>query len=186
MFINIKVRDFDFKVKQLLYLLEVTPDLPPPPPALIQKAEASIKYSDIVAAALIGEAGGEGYKGMQAVMNVIMNRVRGGDPFRGAVDVVLKPKQFSFFDKYNSGGEKMQDIVAKAMQHPRWAEAKELALVGMQRKLEDITDGATHYHVTRGKSKVTPYWSSPKFGGKNSEALATNTIGSHTFFKNVR
>lgn len=186
MFINTKVRQFDFKVKQLLYLLEAGPDLPPPPPAIIQKAEAPIKYSDIVAAALIGEAGGEGYKGMQAVMNVIMNRVKGGDPFRGAVNVVLQPKQFSFFNKYNEGTVKMQDIVSKAMQHPKWAEAKELALVGMKRNLQDITDGATHYHVTKGKSKVTPKWSNPQFGGKNPEALATNTIGSHTFFKNVR
>lgn len=182
MFINIKVR-FNDKIKQLLQ--EVTPDLPPPP-AIIQKTEASIKYSDIVAAALIGEAGGEGYKGMQAVMNVIMNRVKGGDPFRGAVDVVLKPKQFSFFDKYNDGSVKMNDIITKAMKHPKWAEAKELALVGMQRKLEDITDGATHYHVTSGPSKVKPYWSSPEFGGKNKEALTTNTIGRHTFFKNIR
>lgn len=182
MFINIKVR-FNDKIKQLLQ--EVTPDLPPPP-AIVQKSEASIKYSDIVAAALIGEAGGEGYKGMQAVMNVIMNRVKGGDPFRGAVDVVLKPKQFSFFDKYNDGSVKMNDIIMKAMKHPRWAEAKELALVGMQRKLEDITDGATHYHVTSGPSKVKPYWSSPEFGGKNKEALTTNTIGRHTFFKNIR
>jgi len=153
---------------------------------MVQKAEAAIKYSDIVAAALIGEAGGEGYKGMQAVMNVIMNRVKGGDPFRGAVDVVLKPKQFSFFDNYNDGSVKMQDIITKAMAHPRWAEAKELAIVGMQGKLEDLTGGATHYHVTKGPSKVKPYWSSPKFGGKNKEALATNTIGSHTFFRNIR
>jgi spore germination cell wall hydrolase CwlJ-like protein len=182
-FININVR-FDDKIKKLL--VEVTPDLPPPPPSMVQKAEASIKYSDIVAATLIGEAGGEGYKGMQAVMNVIMNRVKGGDPFRGAVNVVLKPKQFSFFDGYNAGSQKMQDIISKAMKHPRWAEAKELAFVGMRGKLEDITDGATHYHVTKGPSKATPYWSSPQFGGKNREALATNTIGSHTFFKNIR
>ena len=175
---------FDDKINQLLK--EVAPDLPPPPPAIIQKAQAPIKYSDIVAAALIGEAGGEGYKGMQAVMNVIMNRVKGGDPFRGAVDVVLKPKQFSFFDQYNDGSAKMQDIISKAMKHPRWAEAKELALVGMRGKLEDITDGATHYHVTKGPSKVKPKWSSPQFGGKNPQALATNTIGRHTFFKNIR
>jgi len=165
---------------------EIIADLPPPPPALIQKAEAPIKYSDIVAAALIGEAGGEGEKGMQAVMNVIMNRVKGGDPFRGAVNVVLKPKQFSFFNQYNDGTVKMQDIIAKAIKHPNWDKAKELALVGMRGKLQDITDGATHYHVTSGPSKVSPKWSNPKFGGKNSEASATNTIGRHTFFTNIK
>lgn len=174
-----------FNCKIIELLKEVTPDLPPPP-AIIRKAEAPIKYSDIVAAALIGEAGGEGSKGMQAVMNVIMNRVKNEDPFRGAVDVVLKPKQFSFFDKYNDGSVKMNDIITKAMKHPRWAEAKELALIGMQRKLDDITGGATHYHITSGPNKVKPYWSSPEFGGKNKEALTTNTIGRHTFFKNIR
>ena len=106
--------------------------------------------------------------------------------FDNAVDVVLKPKQFSFFDGYNAGSVKMQDIIAKAMKHANWAKAKELALVGMQGKLQDITDGATHYHVTSGPGKVKPKWSNPQFGGKNPQALATNTIGRHTFFKNIR
>jgi hypothetical protein len=119
-------------------------------------------------------------------MNVIMNRVKDGDPFRGAVNIVLKPKQFSFFNKYNDGTEKMQDIITKATKHPNWAKAKELALVGMRGKLQDITDGATHYHVTSGPSKVSPKWSNPKFGGKNPEASATNTIGHHTFFTNIK
>jgi len=179
---------FDDRVKELLNEADLPPPppIPAPPAAYIQQQKAPIHYSDIVAAALIGEAGGEGEKGMQAVMNVIMNRVKGGDPFRGAVNVVLKPKQFSFFNEYNDGKEQMQDIINKAAKHPYWAQAKELAIVGMRGKLQDLTGGATHYHVTSGPSKVSPKWSNPKFGGKNREASATNTIGRHTFFTNIK
>lgn len=179
---------FDQRVEQLIQEADLPPPnrLPPVPAAYTQQAEASLRYTDIVAAALIGEAGGEPSGAMQRVMNAIMNRVKGGDPFRGAVNEVLKPYQFSFFNKYNKGEQKMQDIVKKAQQHPRWGEAKELALVGMRGRLDDLTAGSTHYHVTSGPSKVAPYWSNPKFGGKNPDALATNTFGRHTFFKNIK
>jgi spore germination cell wall hydrolase CwlJ-like protein len=166
-------------------ILEAVSDMPPPP-AIIQKAEAPIRNVDIIAATLIGEAGGEGYRGMQAVMNVIINRSRkSNDIVRSAVQNVLKPKQFSFFNKYNAGHEEMRSIIEKAKQHLKWAQASEIALTGLSGKLEDITDGATHYHVFKGKSKVTPKWSHPSFGGKNAQAKVTNTIGAHTFLKNV-
>lgn len=174
---------FDDLVKKIL---EAVADLPPPPPAIVQKAEAPIRNVDIIAAALIGEAGGEGYKGMQAVMNVIVNRSKSSNDFvRAAVANVLKPKQFSFFNKYTSGQEDIRGIIDKAKQHPKWAQASEIALVGLSKKLEDITGGATHYHVSRGQSKVTPAWTHPSFGGKNAQAVVTNTIGAHTFLKNV-
>ena len=103
---------FDDLVKKIL---EAVADLPPPPPAIVQKAEAPIRNVDIIAAALIGEAGGEGYKGMQAVMNVIVNRSKSSNDFvRAAVANVLKPKQFSFFNKYTSGQEDIRGIIDKA------------------------------------------------------------------------
>lgn len=166
--------------------IKETVDLPPPPPPIVQKAEVKITNLDILAATLIGEAGGEGAEGMHAVMNVIMNRVKGSnDPVRRAVAVVLKPKQFSMFNSYTIGNEKIENIIFKFKQHPKWKLAEEIALKGLSGKLEDITNGATHYHVTKGKSKVTPKWSHPSIGGKNSQAVVTNTIGAHTFLKNV-
>jgi len=168
-------------------LLEAAVDLPPQPPAIVQKAQVPITNIDVIAAALIGEAGGEGEKGMHAVMNVIINRARGSnDLVRNAVSNVLKPKQFSFFNNYNAGREEMSQIIQRASKHSNWAKAREVALLGLSGKLKDITDGATHYHVSSGPGKVAPKWSNPKVGGKNIEAAVTNTIGHHTFLKNVR
>lgn len=173
---------FDLLIRRIL---EVVDALPPTPPAIVQ--QAPLKNVDIVAAALIGEAGGEGKTGMQAVMNVIMNRsARSSDFVRGIISTILKPKQFSFFNNYTSGKESMENIVARARMHPRWNEAMEVALAGLSKKLPDITQGATHYHVTSGPGKVAPSWSSPTVGGKNTSAIVTNTIGRHTFLKNIR
>ena len=174
---------FDRLVKSIL---EAVADIPPQPPAIIQKAEAPIRNVDVIAAALIGEAGGEGYEGMHAVMNVIVNRSKkSNDLVKSAVANVLKPKQFSFFNKYTLGHEDIRNIIDKAKQHSKWNQATDIALKGLSGNLSDITGGATHYHVSRGKSKVTPKWSNPSFGGKNTQAVVTNTIGSHTFLKNV-
>jgi len=175
---------FNLLVKQLLEAA----DVPPQPPGIVQSApKQAIRNMDIIAAALIGEAGGEGEKGMHAVMNVISNRAQTSSDFvKGTVQVVLKPKQFSFFNKYTSGQESMASIVDKAKQHPNWPKALELALAGLSKKLPDITDGATHYHVSSGPSKVQPKWSHPQVGGKNPQAVVTNTIGRHTFLKNIR
>jgi spore germination cell wall hydrolase CwlJ-like protein len=166
-------------------LLEDAGNIPPPPPAIIQ--QAPIRNVDVVAAALIGEAGGEGNTGMHAVMNVITNRAKSSPDFvRGVIEAVLKPKQFSYFNKYNSGGESMISIINKAKQHPSWNKALEIALAGLSKKLPDITSGATHYHVSSGPGKVIPKWSSPQVGGTNPQAVITNTIGHHTFLKNIR
>ena len=167
-------------------LLEDAGNTPPPsPPAIIQ--QAPIRNVDVVAAALIGEAGGEGNTGMHAVMNVIANRAKNSPDFvRGVIEVVLKPRQFSFFNKYNAGGQSMISIISKAKQHPSWNKALEIALAGLSKKLPDITSGATHYHVSSGPGKVAPTWSSPQVGGTNPQAVITNTIGHHTFLKNVR
>jgi spore germination cell wall hydrolase CwlJ-like protein len=173
--------------KQIQKLLEALGDVPPPPPpALIQRAESKITNLDIITTTLIGEAGGEGEQGMHAVMNVIMNRTKGSsDPVRTAVSGVLKPKQFSMFNSYTLGNEDIRNIINKAKQHPRWKLAEQIALKGLSGNLADITDGATHYHVSKGKSKVAPKWTHPSFGGKNTQAVVTNTIGAHTFLKNV-
>lgn len=167
-------------------IIEAVGDLPPPPPAIIQKAEVPITNIDVIATTLIGEAGGEGIQGMHAVMNVIMNRVKNSnDPVRAAVAAVLKPKQFSMFNSYTLGNVNIRSIINKAKAHPNWKAAHDLAAKGLARQLPDITSGATHYHVSKGRSKVTPKWTHPTVGGKNAQAIVTNTIGAHTFLKNV-
>lgn len=183
---NDEIADIYSSIASKNILKEAVDAPPPPPPAIVQKAEAPITNLDVLATTLIGEAGGEGEKGMHAVMNVIMNRVKGSsDPVRAAVASVLKPKQFSMFNSYTLGNKDIREIINKAKQHSNWKIAEKIAMDGLSNKLVDITDGATHYHVTKGKSKVTPKWTHPSLGGKNPQAVVTNTIGAHSFLKNV-
>lgn len=148
-------------------------DTPPPPlkepPAIVQKETMGQLEKEVVAACLIGEAGGEGPQGMQAVMNVISNRAK-GNPAQ-FVKVCLKPYQFSFFNEATvSRSKKLVDIVDKAKKHPKWNIAMELVQNASKKKLEDITQGATHYHTTA----VNPSWA-PKL--KYIEQL-----GNHKFY----
>jgi len=124
--------------------------------------------ADIIAATLIGEAGGEGVTGMHAVLNVIMNRSRGN--FNLARSVCLKRKQFSM---WNDAPDRAK-VVSSAKKHPRWAEA--VALVNQARTgtLGDITSGSKFYYAHK---KVTPSWSNPKVFERKT------VIGNHTFGK---
>lgn len=138
--------------------------LPPAPPAEIRRAVISQNDIDVVAACLVGEAGGEGTKGMQAVMNVISNRARGkAEAMRG---VVLKPKQFSVFN-----GAKVADVVAKMKRHPMFAQASMIVRNSMMGNLPDITGRATHYHA----HSVNPSWA--------KSMKVTGTLGGHKFYK---
>lgn len=141
-----------------------------PVPAIIQKETLGSTEKDIITACLIGEAGGEGAGGMQAVMNVIANRAH-GDPHKFAQEC-LKPYQFSMFnDATVKKTVKLGDIVAKARKHPKWNEALALVKQAATKKLEDVTGGATHYHTPA----VNPSW--------NTQLQQVATIGNHLFYK---
>jgi len=164
---------FDSKIDVLDKELTVT-EVVDMPPAIIHKVEHKLSQGErlVTAATLIGESGGEGEKGMHAVMNVINNRSK-GNPKKFA-EVCLKPHQFSMFNGATvSKNENIKDIVHKAMAHPRWKLALKLVDEATHGRLNDITGSATHYHT----KKVSPYWSS----NKNPIAI----IGNHKFYKNV-
>jgi spore germination cell wall hydrolase CwlJ-like protein len=147
---------------------QVLNDLPPPPsqPAShIQRVSISQQDRDIVAAALIGEAGGEGLRGLQAVMNVISNRSR-GRPDRFA-DVVLLPKQFSYFNNKTP-----QEAVKRAKTHQRWSEAVGVVKQAENGQLRDITGGSDHYF---NPVKANPSWA------KSMRLMVR--IGNHDFYK---
>lgn len=133
---------------------------------------------DTVAACLILEAGGEGDKGMWGVMCVIKNRAKGSDLPAHWKKVATKKQQFSCF---NDG---LKGAIERARKHPKWDDAVKIVQSAMN-PFTDYTYGATHYHVCTGPSRVTPYWTSPKFGGKNAKAIPTIVIGKHVFLKNV-
>lgn len=123
--------------------------------------------ADYMARTLYGEARGEGARGMQAVANVIMNRVKQGGWFGASVkDVVLKPKQFSCWNENDVN----RTIILNA-NSAQLATARNIAERVISGELPDITGGATHYHA----KSITPYWA--------KSLTKTATIGNHVFYK---
>ena len=148
--------------------------VPAHPPALVRQAEKGVDRSsqDIVAACLVGEAGGEGAQGMQAVMNVIYNRA-GGHASKFA-KVALKPRQFSMFNRTQGKhpARSVAQVVAAAKKHPCWEQARVMVQQAASGRLADITRGANHYH----EKSISPEWADPK--------CMTVQIGRHVFYRN--
>lgn len=123
---------------------------------------------DIVARTIWGEARGEGYTGMQAVANVIMNRVEspgwwGTDP----VSVCMKPFQFSAWNSSDANSGKAARVTTADRE---FRIALDIAARAVAGTLPDITGGATHYHA----DYVYPNW---------AQGLdRTATIGGHIFY----
>ncbi len=135
---------------------------------------------DIIAATIIGEAGGEGYKGMTAVKNVLQNRAdkKSTIPAREA----LRPKQFSMWNKATAGVSvpedfaedgrpaSIQSIIDMYKTHSKWTTAVTLA----KSKIKDITGNATKYYASAGAQEIDPpYWA--------KDWKDPITIGNHTF-----
>lgn len=156
-----------------------------PPPPIIHYEPApnypnivniqQLKDSYIIAATLWGEARGDGVKGMQAVMNVIMNRADGD--FNKALSVVLKPKQFSVWNSIKNPlnfslklAEKQRE--SKTQDSKEYKNAIEIVDKARKGQLDDLTDGATFYFNPK---KVTPTWAKKLKFIKN--------IGHHAFYK---
>lgn len=118
------------------------------------------KAQEAVAAVLILEAGGEGQRGMQAVLNVIDNRARATHASR--VTVIAKPKQFSCLNNRS-----LTSAIRLAKKHPQWDAAVRLVSA---RSVPDITGGALFYHEKR----ISPNWASSK--------RLTVAVGGHLFY----
>lgn len=122
---------------------------------------------DYMARTIYGEARGEGSKGMQAVANVIMNRVSQGGWYGASIkDVVTKPYQFSCWNE----GDVNRTVILYATA-AQLANARSIAEKVVNGELGDITGGATHYHA----KNITPYWA--------ASMTKTATIGNHIFYK---
>lgn len=139
-----------------------------------------IKDSEIIAATLIGEAGGEEEKeSMKAILNVLQNRSK--IKKTAVVEEALRPKQFSMWNDVTMGvnsktdfsQSKINQVINKHKSHKKWNEATKLASTFSN----DVTGGATHYYAPK-KMKKIPYWA------KNW--TMTKTIGGHIFGKDVK
>jgi len=124
---------------------------------------------DVLARTLWGEARGEGNIGMQAVANVIMNRVAiGGWWGDSIVTVSQKPYQFSCWNKDDPN---YRLITALDGEDLYFVTARRIARRAVYGALEDITSHADHYHA----AGITPFWTS----GERPVAV----IGNHIFYK---
>lgn len=113
------------------------------------------------------EAKGEGAAGMEAIANVVMNRL-GHEGFPNTIcDVVRQGHeqgacQFSWWCDGRSDD---------AEEETSYAIAKEITRKALNRQLTDQTGGALYFHQWR----LTPHWS--------SIYIKTTRIGDHVFYK---
>jgi spore germination cell wall hydrolase CwlJ-like protein len=119
------------------------------------------------------EARNQGVVGMTVIANVTMNRVA-AKRWKGTVCGVVKQKrvigkrtvcQFSWYcESFHKPPQADADVKA-------WEISKQLASAALSGDLNDLTNGATHYHTV----SVKPVWR------KNLKYIST--IGSHIFYK---
>lgn len=129
------------------------------------------EQEDIMARTAWGEARGEGSRGMQAVLNVIMNRVKKGGWWGVTpAEVCKKKSQFSCWNKNDPNYSK---LLAVNENDPNFRTALSLAKSAYAGTLPDITGGATNY-VNLAALNSIPSWV------KNMTKTAQ--IGNHTFY----
>ena len=150
---------------------------PPAPSEIITKPEAQAvdphgkrpldEAITCLARTIYWEAKGEGHAGMEAIANVVMNRLS-HKGFPNTICEVVKQGherracQFSWWCDGRS--DDAEDEKAYAM-------AKEIARKALNRLLTDRTGGALYFHHRR----VTPKWS--------AEYIKTVELGEHIFYK---
>jgi len=115
----------------------------------------------VVTAVIIGESGGHGLKGCEAVYEVIHSRA--SRRRSTCLYEVLKPMQFSCLNATTSAS-----LVRKHRKHPMWDKVYEFVGKRPQYKHTGTkwSNACTHYHAV----KITPYWAKGKapfaaFGG---------------------
>ena len=129
---------------------------------------------ETLARTLWGEARGEGSAGMQAVANVVLNRVKVAQEKEGfwwgnnIIQVCQKPYQFSCWNRTDPNFQKLLEVDSKNLY---FATALRLARRAVYGCLVDLSKGADHYHA----AGITPFWA------KNEKLVAV--IGKHIFYK---
>lgn len=138
-------------------------------------AEATInedRQVDTMARTIWGEARNQGNAGMQAVANVIMNRVKKGGWYGATPAEVCKKKyQFSCWLENDPNYKK---LISVDDSDRYFVQAKSIAQKAIDDELGDITGGATEYHT----KSIKPDWN-------YSKLQRTASIGDHIFYKTI-
>ena len=124
----------------------------------------------IVATCMVLEAGGEGSEGMQAVLNVILNRADGS--LHRIVPETVKNGAFSCMSSVWKHSEPNYSPLIRRAENQSGAYEQAMNLISLMEEgfLRDNTRGATHYHA----SSIQPYWI--------SDMRYLTTIGNHIFY----
>ena len=128
---------------------------------------------EIFAKTLFGEARGEKLSGIEAVANVILNRVkhaiRIGNYWWGKTieEVCLKPFQFSCWNKADPNYALLNQDLEGNKVYQLCKRVAKRAITGF---LSDNTNGATHYHA----KSIHPQWA--------RRAVPCADIGQHLFY----
>ena len=113
------------------------------------------------------EARGEDEASMQAVANVVMNRL-GHEGFPDTICGVVKQGREQGSCQFSWWCDGRPD---QAQNEVEYARAKEVARKVLNGELKDRTDGATYFH----NRKVRPAWA--------VKYIKTATVGEHIFYK---
>jgi N-acetylmuramoyl-L-alanine amidase len=124
----------------------------------------------IVATCLVLEAGGEGTEGMQAVLNVILNRADGY--FNRMTSETVKTGAFSCMSSVWKRNEPNYSPLIRRAETQSGAYEQAMNLISLMEEgfLRDNTHGATHYHA----AYIHPYWA--------DSLHYLTTIGNHIFY----
>lgn len=148
------------------------PEYAPIPKAVLTASQDDA--IDILARTLWGEARGESLPGIEAVANVILNRVKVAQQRNGfwwgndITSVCRKPYQFSCWNKSDPNYLKLVHVTADDR---AFAMCQRIARRAINNVLVDNTDGATHYHA----DSITASWATGR--------VPTTIIGHHIFYR---
>lgn len=129
---------------------------------------------DVLSRTIWGEARGEGAMGMEAVANVVVNRVKVAQDRGGywwgndIISVCQKPYQFSCWNRSDPNYRMLLDVTEKNIHFATCLRIARRAVAGV---LADVTGGATHYH----EKSILPSWT-------QGQAPST-VINHHIFYK---
>ena len=131
--------------------------------------------TDILARTLYGEARGEGLIGIEAVANVILNRVALSQQHalwwgKTVSEVCLKPFQFSCWTPSDKNFYRLVRVTAD---NPVFRLCQRVATRALNGALPDLTHGATHYH----SKKVSPAWA--------RRLTPVYEYGNHLFYREI-
>jgi spore germination cell wall hydrolase CwlJ-like protein len=120
-----------------------------------------------LARSIYWEANRKDFAEMEAIANVVMNRL-GHKGFPNTICGVVKQGHEQGACQFSWWCDGLPD---EAKEEEPYSHAKEIARKALNRQLKDRSDGALYFH----HRKITPYWS--------HEYMKTVEVGEHIFYK---